>query len=122
MANYTNNARTGTFNITHLLVRLAVGALVLGITAALTPGFGIANIWSLALATIVLAVLDYLVTRLFRIDASPFGRGIVGFILAAVIIYITQYFVAGYAVTFWGALLGALIYGLIDLVIPGKAM
>lgn len=122
MANQFNTARAGTFNITHFIIRLIVGAVVLGITAALTPGFSVAGIWPLLLGALILAALDYLAFRFLGIQASPFGRGITGFIMAAVIIYITQFFVAGFSVTLWGALLGALIYGIVDAVIPGRGM
>ncbi len=115
-------ARTGNVGITHLVIRLVVGVIVLGITAFLTPGFKIAGIWPLIFGAIVLAVLDYLALRFLGLHASPFGRGISGFILAAVIIYITQFFIAGFSVTLFGALLGALVYGIIDAVIPGRAM
>lgn len=121
MAEY-QNAETERFSVTHFLIRLLVGAIVLAITAALTPGFTINGIWPLLFGAVILAGLDYLATRLLNVHASPFGRGITGFILAAIIIYVTQFFVAGYAVTFWGALLGALIYGVVDLIIPGRAM
>ncbi|TYQ17023.1 UNVERIFIED_CONTAM: superfamily IV 4 TMS phage holin [Acetivibrio alkalicellulosi] len=121
MANYSN-ARAESFNITHFIIRVVVGAVVLAITAALTPGFAISGIWPLVIGAVVLAGMDYLALRMLGVNATPFGRGITGFILAAVIIYATQYFVAGYAVTIMGALIGALIYGIIDAVIPGKAM
>jgi putative membrane protein len=114
--------RAEPFSITHFLIRFIVGTIVLAITAALTPGFSIAGFWPLLLGAVVLAVLDFLVTRLLGISATPFGRGITGFILAVVIIYITQFFVAGFSVTLFGAILGALIYGVVDLIIPGKAM
>ncbi len=110
------------FNLSHFLIRLVVGAIVLAITAALTPGFAITGIWPLLLGALVLALLDYVASRLIGIDATPFGRGITGFILAAVIIYVTQYFVAGFTVTVWGAIIGALVYGIVDLIIPGRAM
>lgn len=122
MADQFDNTRTESFSITHFIIRLVVGAIVLAITAALTPGFTIAGIWSLIVGAIVLAVLDYLALKLLGVNATPFGRGITGFLLAAAIIYITQFFVAGYHVTLWGALIGALIYGIVDLIIPGKAM
>ncbi len=122
MAEQYNNARAGTFNITHFLVRLIVGAVVLAVTAALTPGFSISDIWSLILGAVVLAVLDYAASRFLGVNATPFGRGITGFIMAAAIIYLTQFFVAGFSVTIWGALLGALVYGIIDAIIPGKTM
>lgn len=122
MANQFSGAHEGNFSITHFLIRLVVGAAVLAITAFLTPGFTITGIWPLLLGAVVLSVLDYMATRILGANATPFGRGITGFILAAAIIYITQYFVAGFSVTIWGAILGALVYGIVDLVIPGKAM
>lgn len=122
MADQYGHARTEQFSITHFLIRLVVGAIVLAITAAFTPGFAIAGIWPLLFGAIVLAALDYLASRLLGVDASPFGRGITGFILAAAIIYITQFFVSGFSVTLIGALLGALVYGIADLIIPGRAM
>ncbi len=122
MANEYSEVKNESFGITHFIVRIVVGAIVLGITAFFTPGFAISGIWPLLLSAIVLAGLDYLVFKLFKANATPFGRGISGFILAAVIIYITQFFVAGFSVTLFGALLGALIYGVVDAIIPGRAM
>ena len=105
------------WNIGSIVIRLIVAAVVLGITAFLTPGFSIDGIWALIIGAIVLAVLDYLVAKLIGVEASPFGKGIVGFITAAVIIYATQYFVAGFNVTIWGAIIGALIFGIVDAII-----
>lgn len=122
MAEQYRTTKGESFSISHFLIRLVVGAIVLAVTAALTPGFTINGIWPLILGAVVLALLDYLAAKLLGANASPFGRGLTGFILAAVIIYCTQFFVAGYSVTLWGAVIGALIYGIIDMVIPGKAM
>jgi uncharacterized membrane protein YvlD (DUF360 family) len=122
MAENYQHAETRQFSITHFIIRLIVSMVVLGITAALTPGFAIRGLWSLFAASLVLSLLDYLVQKVFKADASPFGRGITGFILAAVIIYAARFFVPGYYVTITGALLGALVYGIVDLIIPGKAM
>ena len=112
----------GNINIGSIVIRLIVAAVGLGITAFLTPGFRIDGIWALLLGAVVLAVLDYLVAKLIGVEASPFGKGIVGFITAAVIIYATQYFVTGFNVTIWGAIIGALIFGIVDAIIPGQAM
>lgn len=122
MADQYGTTRNEPFSITHFLVRLVVGAVVLAITAALTPGFTIAGIWPLLLGAVVLALLDYFAIKLLGVNATPFGRGITGFILAAAIIYATQFFVSGFRVTLWGAIIGALVYGIVDLIIPGRAM
>lgn len=103
------------------LLRLVVGAIVLAITAFFTPGFTISSWFSLAIAAVVLAVLDLLVNMITGINAAPFGRGISGFILAAVIIYAIKFFVPGYNITILGALIGAVVYGIVDAIIPGRA-
>ncbi len=104
------------------LLRLVVGVVILAITAFLTPGFAISSWFSLILAAVVLAVLDWLVNKITGINAAPFGRGISGFILAAVIIYAVKFIVPGYNVTIIGALIAAVIYGVVDAIIPGRAM
>lgn len=122
MADNYQHVESGHFSITHFIIRLVVSMVVLGITAWLTPGFAISGLWSLFLAALVLSLFDYLVQKVFKADASPFGRGISGFILAAVIIYAVKFIVPGYSVTLIGALLGALVYGIVDMIIPGRAM
>lgn len=100
--------------------RLVTAAVVLAITAFFTPGFSINSFWALALAAIVLTALDYVIVRFTGLEASPFGKGFVGFIVAAVILYITQFFVAGYSISWLAAIIGALVYGVVDYIIPGK--
>lgn len=78
------------------------------------------SIWALALAAIVLTVLDYIIAKFTGIQASPFGKGFVGFILAAIILYLTQFFVAGYSISWIAAIIGALVYGIVDYIIPGE--
>ena len=113
-------SQNGTSTIMQIIGRLITAAIVLAITAFFTPGFSINNIWSLALAAVVLTVLDYLIVRFTNLDASPFGKGFVGFILSVVILYVTQYFVAGYSISWLAAIIGALIYGIVDYLIPGN--
>lgn len=122
MADEYGYKQSRTSGLGTFLIRLLVGAVVLGITAALTPGFRIAGLWTLLLGALVLAGLDYLASSLLGADVSPFGRGLAGFILAAVILYVTQFIVPGYSVTLLGAVIGALIYGIVDAVIPGRGM
>ena len=71
-------------------------------------------------SAVVLTVIDYLVTKFTGLHASPFGKGFVGFALAAIILYVTQFFVAGYSISWIAAIIGALIYGVVDYFIPGN--
>ena len=100
--------------------RLIAAAVILAITAFFTPGFQINNFWSLAFAAVVLTGLDYLIVKFTGLHASPFGKGFVGFVLSVVTLYVTQYFVAGYSISWLSAIIGALIYGIIDYFIPGE--
>ena len=118
-----NQARTktgtGISMVWQIVARLATAAIVLAITAFFTPGFTINNFWTLVLAAVVLTVMDYLIARFTGLHASPFGKGFVGFALAAITLYATQFFVAGYSISWIAAIIGALIYGVIDYFMPG---
>ncbi len=118
----TRDNRTNDWSIGEIIIRLIVTAIVVGIAAFLTPGFSIDNLWSLLMAAVVIALLDYLIQRFTGVNASPFGRGITGFIVAAIILYATKFIVPGFNISVWGAIIGALVIGIIDVIIPGKAM
>ena len=121
-----NNTRTQSNTSTtmgaagQIIGRFIVAAIVLGITAFFTPNFTISNWWALALSAIVLSAMDYLIVKFTGLHAMAFGKGFVGFVLAVITLYVTQFFVAGYSITWMAAIIGALIYGVIDYVLPGE--
>ena len=120
MENNQAQTRGNTSTVWQIVGRLVTAAIVLAITAFFTPGFSINNIWALAAAAIVLTVIDYLITKFTGLHASAFGKGFVGFVLAAVVLYVTQYFVAGYTISWIAAIVGALVYGVVDYFLPGE--
>ena len=122
MDNNNSNVQTSsTMGVVGQIVgRLIAAAVILAVTAFFTPGFTINNIWSLALAAIVLTAMDYLIVKFTGLQAMAFGNGFVGFVLAVVILYATQFFVAGYSISWMSAIIGALIYGVIDYILPGE--
>lgn len=117
-----NNAKkaSGQMTMGGMISRFITSAIILAITAFFTPGFEIASLWTLFLAAAVLAIMDYLFNLVLGVDASPFGRGIVGFVVSVVVLYATQFFVAGYSIGWVSAIVGALVYGIIAAMIPGK--
>lgn len=121
MENNQTQTRNNTSTVWQVVGRLITAAIVLAITAFFTPGFSINNIWALAAAAIVLTIIDYLITKFTGLHASSFGKGFVGFVLAAVVLYVTQYFVAGYTISWIAAIVGALVYGVVDYFLPGEA-
>lgn len=115
-----SQARNGASTIWQIVGRLVSAAVVLAITAFFTPGFQISNIWTLIAAAVVLTVIDYLIVKFTGLHASSFGKGFVGFVLSAIVLYVTQYFVAGYTISWMAAIVGALIYGVVDYFLPGE--
>lgn len=119
-----NNSRTQSSStmgsMGQIIGRFVVAAIILGITAFFTPGFSINNIWALAISALVLTAMDYLIVKFTGLHAMAFGKGFVGFVLAVVVLYATQFFVAGYTISWMSAIIGALIYGVIDYIMPGE--
>lgn len=122
MDNQRSNVKSSTtdWTVAGIVIRLIASAVVLAITAFLVPEFSITGIGPLIISAIVLTVLDFLFVKLLGIEASPFGRGIVGFVSAAIILYLTQFFVPGYSITVLSAIIGAIVYGIVTYLIPGN--
>jgi uncharacterized membrane protein YvlD (DUF360 family) len=102
--------------------RLILTAVILAITSFFTPGFSITGMWSYLIAAVVISVLDFAVEAFMGADASPFGRGLKGFAIAAIILYVAQFFVPNMSVSIWGAILAAVAIGILDAIMPGKSM
>ncbi|MBO8141563.1 MAG: phage holin family protein [Firmicutes bacterium] len=100
------------------IVRFVVSALVLMLVGFLVPGFAPLGFLNALLAAVVIAALGWVVEATLGRQVSPFGRGIVGFVIAALVIWATQFFVPGMQVTMLAALLAALVIGIIDLFVP----
>ena len=116
-----SQSKGGASTAWQIISRLVAAAVVLAITAFFTPGFTINSIWTLIIAAVVLTAIDYLIIKFTGLHASPFGKGFVGFALAAITLYVTQFFVAGYSISWIAAIIGALIYGVVDYFLPGNS-
>lgn len=100
------------------VVRFIVSALVLMLVGFIVPQFSVGGFWSALFLALVIAALGWIIEGIFGKKVTPFGRGIVGFIASAAVIWIAQFIVGGVTVTWLGAILAALVIGIIDLFIP----
>jgi len=100
------------------VVRFIVSALVLLLVGALVPQFEVGGFWSALFLALVIALFGWVIEGIFGKRITPFGRGIVGFLVSALVIYMAQFIVGGVDVTIIGALLAALVIGIIDLFLP----
>ena len=100
------------------IIRFIVSAIVLIAVGYILPGFTMVGFMNALIAAVVIALLGYIVERVFGEQISPQNRGIVGFITSAIVIYSAQYFVSGLSVSIIGAALAAAVIGLIDVFVP----
>ncbi|HHW61654.1 MAG TPA: phage holin family protein [Syntrophomonadaceae bacterium] len=102
-----------------LAVRFVVSALVLMLVGFLLPGVTVSGFVGALIAAVVIAVLGYAVERILGENISPRSRGLVGFVTAAVVIYLAQFIIPNYlSVSILGSLLAAFVIGLIDAFVP----
>lgn len=113
-----NKKQTG---IMGFILRLVVSMIVIAITNILVPGMsnkgGIVN---LALIAIVIAVIDYLLARLLGLSKA--ASGLTGFLVMALILYLSGKVLDNFSVSVLGALIGGLVYGIVDSIIPGDRL
>lgn len=101
------------------IIRFVVSAIVLLLISYLLPGIKVSGFWGALVAAVVIAGIGYLVELVLGENVSPRSRGIVGFVVSAVVIYLAQFIVPNYmSVTLLGSLLAAFVIGLVDAFIP----
>ncbi|PKM78178.1 MAG: hypothetical protein CVU90_03920 [Firmicutes bacterium HGW-Firmicutes-15] len=100
-------------------VRFVVSAIVLMLVGYILPGVQVSGFWGALVAAAVIAIMGYVIEKLLGDRVSPRSRGFVGFIIAAVVIYLAQFAIPSYLnVTLIGSLLAAFAIGLIDAFVP----
>lgn len=102
------------------IVRFIVSAFVLIVVSWVVPGFVVSGFWNAFLAALFIAAIGWGIEKLLGASISPYSRGIIGFLVSAIVIYISQYFISGVRATLLGAILAALVIGIIDLFVPIK--
>jgi putative membrane protein len=100
-----------------LIVRFIISALVLLVLSFILPGFAVVGLaapcwrrWSSPFWAIS--------WKPSWVTGSPQSRGIVGFIVAAIVIYVAQFFVPAMTVSILGAALAAIVIGIVDAFVP----
>ncbi len=101
-----------------LIVRFIISALVLLVLSFVLPGFAVVGFGGALLAAVVIAVLGYIAEAVMGDNVSPRNRGIVGFIVSAIVIYVAQFLVPAMTVSLLGAALAAIVIGIVDAFVP----
>lgn len=106
--------------ITSLILKYISATAILTATTIFTPNFKITSLPALFLSSFVIIILDYMMSIITGIHDSVIGRGIVGFVSAAIIIYMTQFIVPGYYISILSSLIAAAIYGTLNSFMPNE--
>ena len=106
--------------IKQFVIRYITILAVFTVTASFAPNFNFESFPILMLSSIAVIILDYLVSIITGIHDMPFGRSIVGFVAATVIIYMTQFIVSGYYISILSSIIAAIIYSVIDYFLPNE--
>lgn len=100
------------------VVRFVVSALVIMLVGYIIPGFSTVTFTTALLAALAIALIAWGIEAILGEQASPRNRGVIGFLVAAAVIWISQYVVPGLSVSILGALLASAVIGVVDGVIP----
>lgn len=100
------------------ILRFIASAIVLMFLGFLLPGFSSLTFGQALIAAAVITIIGYLIQAMLGKNISPYGRGLTGFLVSAVVIYASQFLVPGLRVSILGALLAAFVIGIIDLFVP----
>ncbi len=100
------------------IIRFVVAAIVIMVVSYVTPGFSRLGFGYALLAAILITVIGYALEALFGSNISPYSRGAVGFVVSAIIFYVIQFLIPGLTITVLGAVIAALIVGIIDMFVP----
>lgn len=100
--------------------RLITAIVIIGITAFFTPGFELNSLWILAISIVVLVVIDFFVGCFSRLFYHPYLKLMIGFVLSSIALYLVQYMIIGYTLSLIPIVLGAIVYGLVDYMLPNE--
>lgn len=102
-----------------MIVRFVVSAVVLLLVSWIVPGLRVNGFTGALVAAAVIAIVGYGIEKVFGDKITGLGRGSIGFLTAAVVIYFSQFLIPGYmTVSIIGALLASLVIGLVDSFVP----
>lgn len=114
------NKNINKLRMKQMAIRFFSALIIFFATAYMAPNFNTESAHLLVLCAFVTVVLDYLVATVTEIHDIPFGRAIVGFVSATLIIYMSQFIIRGYYISMMSSIIAAAIYGLIDYYLPNK--
>lgn len=114
------NVQTTNLRLKQILIRLLSAGGILFIISFFTPKFNNSSYPQLFLFSIFIVIVDYLVATISGIHDIPLYRCIVSFVSCIIIIYLAQFFVAGFYISMLSSIIAAIMYATIQYFLPNK--
>lgn len=102
-----------------LIIKILVSAVAIMIAAVFSP-MRVSNFSAAIVAAIVMGILDWAITNYTDLRTSSAGRGVSGFLVGALVIYVTSKLVDGFYAGILGSIIGAAVLGFVSAIIPGE--
>lgn len=109
-----------TFRLKQNMIRIITSISVFFLSAYITPNIRADSLPNLIIASFFVVILDYLVSTITNIHDYPIGRGVIGFFSCIVIVFSTQFFIAGFYISFLSSIIVALVYSVCDFCLPNR--
>jgi uncharacterized membrane protein YvlD (DUF360 family) len=104
-----------------IITRFVVAAVILGIVWLIPGLVNLGTLGGILAAAVVIAALGYVVEGLLGGQVTARNRGIIGFIVTFVVIYLAQFVMpALLQVGLWGTLICAVVVGVLDVILPER--
>ena len=105
-----------------LIGRLLISIIILSITAFFTPGFERSNYITIIIAILSLSFFDFFIGNYTRLFYHPYLKFFIGFVLSSLTLYLVQSSIIGYVLSIVPIILGGIVYGLVDFMLPNEKM
>ena len=101
------------FKLNQYIIKLLSSISIFTLTVFFTPNFEIISFPILILSSIIIILFENLINTVIGTDNITLGKGIIGFTVASIVIYTTQFFIDGYYISVLSTIIAATIYGII---------
>jgi putative membrane protein len=101
-------------------IRFLIPLVVLYSIGYFVPGFSALTLSWIILLSVLILLVDWVIGRAVGERANILGRGIITFLISAVVIFTITMAIQGGQVPLGGAILAALIISLLTMILPRK--
>ncbi|MDO5718112.1 MAG: phage holin family protein [Tissierellia bacterium] len=106
-------------NLKNIVLRVVYAMIAIALVAFLTPGISArGGLKTYLFAGLAVGIIHSVLTDMLDIRDSATKRGCSGCLISALVLYLTGMIVSGFRVTIFGALIGSVVIGIVEMILP----